>query len=282
VKKDIDCQVFEDQLEALVGRHLSEEGLRSLYLHAASCPECAMLLKVHEHLASPSLEELEASVPEEVMTSIWTRVEESLAIQREGESPESGGPGRTGVASGTVPQPRTGWKWGWIVPTLAAASAVLLLSTGLLFQELRSARSQVRRMADQAQILAQLAAEWSDGANVVERTARLAEGGRSHGRALDLAFLGQEDIRLASLLELLRNLPPDRVLFHSSRLETLRRIPARPSPELKQALDVLDRAVREMGSSEEVRAGDLAEWLATSDLPADLALPKSPIIEILS
>ena len=63
MKKDVDCLVFEDQLDALVAGGLPVEGLEQLRLHAFSCPDCAMLLKVKEHLTRPSLEGLEAAVP---------------------------------------------------------------------------------------------------------------------------------------------------------------------------------------------------------------------------
>jgi len=213
---------------------------------------------------------------------MWPGVEEMLTTRSDG--------GRDGmeVVQGSRGMPSAAWKSrsgrnrGWLVPTLAAASLTLLFSTGFLMLELRSTRVQVQQLADRADLLSEWTAKWGDGARLVERTARLADGRRGQGRALELAFLGQEDIRLGSLVELLRGVPEDRVLFDASRIETLRRLPTGPHPELRHALTVLDQAVRELGGSGGIRAGDLAEWLATSDLPADLALPKSPIIDILS
>ena len=81
MKKEIDCQVFEDQLDALLDGSLPDEGIGQLQLHALSCPDCAMLLRVHEHLALPSLEELEAGVPEELLTSMWPRIEVEVRPQ---------------------------------------------------------------------------------------------------------------------------------------------------------------------------------------------------------
>jgi len=288
VTKDVDCRVFEDQLDALVARRLPEEGLRQLRLHARTCPDCAMLLRVQEHLAQPGLEDLEAAVPEEMVTSMWPTVEAAVgrgarpgaAVAR--EPAERAGQG----ASESPVRPLTGGRW--LMPALAAASVVLLLSTGFLAAELRSTRNQVRHMAEQADRLSVWVAAVGNGANLVERTAKLGEGRSGHRRALSLAFLGQDDIRLEALVSLLRNLPEDEVLFRTSQLRSLARTPAPPSPELREFLSLLERAAGEMGAAGqtdaagEVRAGDLAEWLATSGFPADLALPKSPIMEIFS
>ena len=41
--KEMDCQVFEDQLEGLVQGALPEDGVRLLRAHAVSCRECATL-----------------------------------------------------------------------------------------------------------------------------------------------------------------------------------------------------------------------------------------------
>ena len=58
MSKDVDCQVFRDQLDALVQGALPEEGARQLRLHVADCPECAMQLKVQEHLVIGCIEYL--------------------------------------------------------------------------------------------------------------------------------------------------------------------------------------------------------------------------------
>ena len=75
MKKEIDCQVFEDQLDALARGTLPEEGARQLRTHAESCPACAAQMAVQKHLASPSLEELEAAVPEGMLASLWPRIQ---------------------------------------------------------------------------------------------------------------------------------------------------------------------------------------------------------------
>ena len=68
--KNPDCDVFQDQLDALQASALPEEGMEQLRLHAESCGDCAVLLRLHEHLVTPSLAELEAAVPDELADEI--------------------------------------------------------------------------------------------------------------------------------------------------------------------------------------------------------------------
>ena len=77
--KDIDCRIFEDQIDTLLDGTLSEEGLRQLRLHALACPACAAALEIHEHLARPSLAELEEEVPEHFLATLGSRVEDAIA-----------------------------------------------------------------------------------------------------------------------------------------------------------------------------------------------------------
>ena len=88
MKKDVDCQVFEDQLDALVRAELPAEGMRQLRVHAGMCADCAMALKVQEHLLGPSLEELEARVPEELLGTVWPGVRRDIDSRAgQGEHP---------------------------------------------------------------------------------------------------------------------------------------------------------------------------------------------------
>jgi hypothetical protein len=224
-----------------------------------------MLLKVHEHLALPPLEALEATVPDEMVTSMWNRVE----------------------TSGTRPaRRRLGSRWQ--IPVLAAAAVVLLFSTGFLAKELRTTRAQVQDLANQADLLSVWIGSSGEGANLVQRTANLAGGPSTRGRALALAFLGQDDIRLENLVDLLRSLPDEEVLFRVSQLQTVGRTPSMTASGSREVLALLERAAgdlgvtQEPGQDREIRAGDLADWLATSGLSPDLVVPKSPIIEIIS
>lgn len=104
-EKSVDCRVFQDQLDAMVEGTLPLEGMRQMRLHAEGCPECAMELRVKEHLALPSLAELEKRVPDEMVTSMWGRVSSEVGStglgtaddRLEGEKPSEGAPPAAGV-----------------------------------------------------------------------------------------------------------------------------------------------------------------------------------------
>jgi hypothetical protein len=266
VKKDVDCLVFEDQLDALVAGGLPVEGLEQLQLHAFSCPDCAMLLKVKEHLTRPSLEELEAAVPQNLLDSMWPRVEKGL-----GGSP---GPARA--------RPSPGTRLPWLVPSLAAASVVLLLSTGFLFSALRRTTARGDELARQVSEL-QLGMEELDARTEwVERTAQLAGNSRNRARALNFQLAGQESITVGALVELLETYPPERVLLDASQVRSLFGSTQRTPPGLREVLVLLDDILSPRLEGREIRAGDLAEWLNSAELPRDLSLPKASLIELLS
>jgi hypothetical protein len=265
--KDMDCELFQDQLDSLQSGTLQEEGLRQLRLHAASCPDCAMALKVAEHLVSPSLEELEARVPDDLLASVWA-----------GVSAETSGSGAT----------RPPWRrrrarsQTWLVPALAAASVALLLSTGFLFLRLRSAESTGARLASEVADLQRDMAGFGARTEWVQRTAQLAGSRRTQARALDFALLGQDTVTVQALLDLLEQLPPDLVLFDTSRVEGLLGAPVRPSPELREILMGMAGALPSPGHDGGVRAGELERWLAASGLPRDLSVPKAALLDLLS
>jgi hypothetical protein len=274
VKKGVDCRVFEDQLEALVEGGLPEEGLRQLRLHAESCAECSLLLRTQEHLAAPSLAELEKAVPLDLLASVWPRVEKETSPSR--------------VSGAVSREILPGWlrpmQGRWMIPALAAASLVLLLSTGFLVTELTATRARANRMAEQIQVLDLWRTEMANGRNLLERTALLGDESRSRSRrrALDFALYGGDRVSVQTLVQLLEALPRDEVLFDARRLNGARRLSGRPSPDTMELLDLLDSVVPEPGSLGEVTAGDLARWLAASDLPGSLVLPKSPLKELFS
>lgn len=182
MKKDIDCQLFEDQVDTYSRGALSEEGLEQLRLHAESCPECDMQLRVQEHLAIPSLEEVEAAVPDEVLAAVWPGIQEELGKRRS-----------TPVF--------------WLRPTLAAATIVWAIATGFLFSELR-------RVEAREEALVQRLAELDVRSEAVERTADLA------GRSPLIRALSREgSMSVAALRDRLRSLPGNTVVFDASQLE---------------------------------------------------------------
>ena len=280
--KDVDCQVFEDQLDALLNRTLPEEGGRQLQLHASSCPDCAMLLRVQEHLKLPPLEELEAEVPEDLLASVWSGVESGIE-ERGGMAPARDSEKLPADISPDVSAETPGTRrFGWFVPTLAAASVALLLSTGFLFSELRRSEGRERQLVQQVGDLDRWIAGQDGGSELVRRTAELAGGRTNRARALDFALSGQENITVETLLALLEKYPKTMVLFDASQIEGLSESTSRPSPELRGILTVLNDAFATLGSPEGVRVGEFVDWLASSQLPLDMALPKSPLVDLLS
>ncbi|MGD2121086.1 MAG: zf-HC2 domain-containing protein [Gemmatimonadota bacterium] len=261
--KDVDCRVFEDQLDALMAGTLPEEGMGQLQLHAQSCPDCSMLLRVKEHLSVPSLEELEGAVPEELLGSILPRVEREL----EGSSAY-----------------RHSWR-AWLVPTLAAASAALLFSTGFLYSELQRVKATGFQLAEEVGTLRTEMTALEMRTEEVERTAALAGRASYQARALDFLITGPESPTLGDLIDLLESYSDDEVLLEASQVRNLRRLPPlipREAREIGDILDILYREVRDRGTSQDIRAGELADWLANSGIPRDRALPTSSLVQLLS
>jgi hypothetical protein len=256
VTRDIDCQVFDDQLGALLQDTLPEEGKRQLRLHAARCLDCAMQLRVQEHLVLPSLEELEAAVPSELVDSLWPRVETALAVER------SGTRHRTGPASGRFP---------WLVPTLAAASAALLISTAFLFREVERTQAREAVLAQQIIELEEGLASAGGHTEVVERTARL--GARS---SWVLALSRQERITVVSLRDRLRSLPADAPLLDASQVEALLRSAPTWTPAGWR------NALSELRAGDGVSVQDLLGILESSTVSPETTIPTAPLIDLLS
>jgi hypothetical protein len=291
VKKDVDCQVFEDQLDAFMDGALPEEGIGQLRLHAQSCEDCAMLIRVKEHLALPSLEELEAAVPETLLGSLWPRIEAEAKEDLRGVSPafrstvsrvfSSGRSAATDMRPGVSAATFRDRPGTWLIPSLAAASMALLFSTGFLFSEVRRVEDEGSRLVEQVEDLQweiralDMRTEW------VERTAQLAGRRRSEARTLDYLLIGKESVTVAALVDLLEMYPADRVLFEAGQVEGLLGTSIRRPQELRDVLSILADAITALENPEEIRAGELAEWLAAS-LPAETVLPKSSLLELLS
>jgi hypothetical protein len=275
VSKDVDCQVFRDQLDALVQGALPEEGARQLRLHVADCPECAMQLKVQEHLAGPSLAELEAQVPDDLVASIWSRIRSENGAQQVGGSAERHRADRTprrGSGWGTAPVP-TRRPFTWLVPTLAAATLILVFSTGFLVLELGRLRDREGALAQQVTEQQRWLAELEVGATAdpVARTAALA-GRNPWIRALSR----KESISIRGLQLLLQRMPGDRTVLTRAQLDSVLRSRTRfPVPLLREALTRID-------GGNGVQARDLLKALEALNVDAELTFPTAEIVELLS
>jgi hypothetical protein len=188
VKRNVDCEVFQDQLDGLLEGTLAEDVVGQLRRHASSCPDCRALLDLEERLAASSRAGLEAVVPEEYVTTMWGRVRADIASQG----------ARRGSRWGVRPVS------GWLVPGLAAAALLLLLVTGLLARELKrlQAREQVlaQQVADHERWLTELDTRTRE--DPIARTAALA-GSQVWGRLLSR----RESVSVAELEALLASLP---------------------------------------------------------------------------
>jgi hypothetical protein len=220
------------------------------------------------------LEELEAAVPEELLVSMWSGVQRGVEAQPAHASAD---------AAADAPPKRLGVRRiPWLVPTLAAASIVLLFTTGFLFSELRRTEARGAQLAEQIGGLERGLADLDARTEWVERTAQLAGGGRNRARALDFVFSGQDHLTVEALLDLLGGLPKNLVLFNTSQVEALSGGTSHPPRELREVLAVLQDALTTLEGDGGVLVGEFAAWLSSSGLPRDMALPKSPLLDLLS
>lgn len=269
VSKAVDCQVFEDQLDALVRETLPPEGKRQLHLHATECPGCAMQLKVQEHLLGPSLEALEAQAPGDLVATVWAGVEEGIGVGPEaGRTLEITGGSRR--EEGVAGRRRS---IGWLVPTLAAASLALLFSSGFLLKELNQGQIREAALAQQVSEQQRWFAELQTGSKVdpVARTASLA-GRDPWMRALSR----QENITIRGLQTLLARMPGDRTVLSRIQLDAIleSRTPTR--------FRFLRNAVQGFDGAEGVSAAELLEALETLDQNDDLTVPTAELVALLS
>ena len=265
-----DCQVFADQLDALVRGALPEEGVRQLRLHAGSCADCATLLKVQEHLVHPSLEDLESRVPEEVVAGMWEAVREDLSSRQPGHGESAAAvPEESSLA---LNHPRLQPRARWLVPALAAATLALLFSTGFLYWQTTELQSRAAALAQQVEDQRHWMAELdADAADPVARTAALA-GRNPWSRALSR----QDQISLADLRDLLARAPGNRVILSQAQLDAVlrNRMPLSP-PILRDAMGRIQ-------GTDGVTAAELLAALDGLDASPDTTLPTKELMALFS
>lgn len=244
----LDCRIFEDQLDALVRRELSDEGVAHLRGHAAGCRECGALLRMKEHLLSPSLEELEERVPDALVASMWEGVRGALKGRRRS----------------------VGARFGWLTPALAAAAVILLLMNGLALRSLRQAEDRAhlltKQVLDQQRRLVSLeeqrATPPGDAPGLMAR--RMPMG----------ALEGQAELTVAYLRTLLARLPARRPVITAEQSRILAFSSLVPTP-WRNALDELE-------AGRDVTPRDLLRVLDGLDLPGDALVPTGRLFELLS
>ena len=255
MKKNVDCEVFQDQLDTLKQGVLAADGAEQLRLHAEACPDCAMLLRMHEHLASASLEQLEAAVPDVWVGSMWGQVEAEIATR------ESRRGGRLG-----------GWQGsGWLVPAMAAASVLLFISTGFLLGERARLRDRegalARLVAEHETRLAELEVRTSSGA--IARATGFA--GR---RAWEHKLSRRESVSVAELGDMLGSLPSGVTLVDASGVEALlNSVPFWTTATWRAALD-------QIRAEDGVQAGELLRVLDALDVDPEMSIPTARILAL--
>lgn len=244
----IDCQVFEDQLDALARDELPAEAIAQLRGHAERCADCATQLRVQEHLVTPSLGALEAEVPDVWVAGMSERVEAAL---------QAG-------------SPRSRRRPSWVVPAVAAAMVTLLVNVALTRNALH--RAEARELTLSEQVLDQ------------QRRLTALEEPATAGPTLNSSLAGRDGwlrslnsqgtLTVDELRAVLSGLPGGTTLFTASQSSTLtvsRFMPA-----------VWREAFARLQTTDEVTARDLLGVLDDLDLPDDASVPTSRLLAILS
>lgn len=202
MKQKSDCEVFQDRLDALRTGGPEEDARGRLEGHAEECPDCAVLLRLHDHLALPPQEELEADVPDELVSSLRSRLAAELAPRRAIKVP-------------------VGWKGrgrDWRTVAAVAAGVLLLAGIAALYAEVRNLqgreRALVEQLAEQQRRLAAL--EVGPSVTTIARTAGLAS---SSGWERMLAR--KRRVSVAELSDLLSRVPSNTTIYSRSEFEAL-------------------------------------------------------------
>jgi len=254
VTRKIDCEVFQDQLDALAQGTLSEEGIAKLRLHAGSCRDCAVLLRMREHLEGLSAVASEAAVPDGWVSSMWPRVQAEVATRESCRLQRS-----------------LRRRWSWPVPAMAAATLLLAIASGLLFAELRRLRDReqilVQQVQDQQRWLAELDVRTS--ASAVARTAGLA------GTSIwERVLANRESISVSELSGLLAGLPPSTTLLSAAELrELIRRV-----PYLRTG--VWETVLTEIQAEDGLQAGEALRLIEVLGLPVDRSISMARVLNL--
>jgi hypothetical protein len=159
---------------------------------------------------------------------------------------------------------------------------VLLFSTGFLYSELRRVEATGSQLAEEVGTLQAEMAALAERTEEVQRTADLAGRNVYQARALDFLTTGPESLTLGDLIELLEGFSEDEVLLEASQVSALPRSHTFMPRDIRAILEILYSKVQRRGTTQDIVAGELAEWLANSGIPRDQPLPTSRLIDILS
>ena len=235
---ETNCNGFQELLDRLEQGTLPEGGLRRLRAHAAECEDCAGLLSLQERLASPSRTELEAAIPHEMIADIWRSVDREL---KNGDEGRRAHPLR---------------RERWLVPTLGAAVALLVLASSLLLGELRRLRDREddlhRRLDRQERLL-------GESSRLALAPVLLQDGERAARPRWERLLAHRRELSPGELIEWLGKLPADTRLLTPGEIERVAaNMPAREARAWRRGLTGVD-------TSDGLQARELVRLLGALD-----------------
>jgi hypothetical protein len=218
VNQKLTCERFQDYLDLRAAGQLDEQGHAALKSHAVGCPDCALLLRVQEALALPPPVELEARVPDELVTGMWARVEAALPAPAvpaaKTWAPWVGRHRRRAAERTGSPGPSS----GLLAPLLAAAVVLLALLSGFLWGEVHQLRQREGRLAGELARQDRLVNGFLQLASGI-----IAERGPwtplPAGESWERGLRHHEAPTLGELTELLGQLPPETTLMSAPDAE---------------------------------------------------------------
>lgn len=136
MKEISSCESFEKLLDRQAAGDLTPEETHWLSQHARQCADCAMLLRIRDHLAAPSTEVLAEDLPADADARMW----HAVAAQT-----------RTPAAAGrrSAPWWQAANPQRWLAPVFATALLLLLIGNLLLIGELRRIHHREQELASQ-------------------------------------------------------------------------------------------------------------------------------------
>ena len=215
MNRDLDCRGFAEALERWDGTSPDPDLLQALRRHAAGCPDCAMLWRLHEHVGFAAERDLAAEAPPELVAGMWTRVATAAGLAAVRETP----------LAPSAPPPVRHRPWyarRWLTPALAATLAAALFLGGFLAGENRQLRRRQQDLVEQLERQRGLAVELRAGVPAGTRTIDPTPVAiLLPGSGLDLAR--GEAVTAAELRAVLRRLPPQTRVLDARRATDLRR-----------------------------------------------------------
>jgi hypothetical protein len=258
VSEPIHCRDFQRKLDERSAGNLSAEDERLLRAHGENCPDCTMLLRMQEHLAALSSEELESLVPDELVVGMYGRVIDAI---------EERSSDRFRLSS--LFRPRA-----ILVPALSAAVVLLLVGAAWMFGELRSIRQKEQalslRVEKQESQLQQVEKYASFAASAA--SSKWTESPRETGWRRSLPV--DRDLRVSELRTLLDRLPSGLPILDAGESELLLgRIGHRLGPSA-------ERTLAGIRTDDGLAAAEVLQILEVLELDEEMTIPTARVLSL--